>query len=194
MRLSEISLKKNRFQPYLIKLMKKKFLLLILGVKALIPAFIVSCVIIVFAILFADLTYQPKPMLKRGFEVAIDESSAGIKKEEKIVNFAELIKIADITRGEKVFKKCTSCHNVNKGEGAKVGPGLFGVVGRQRASFAGFSYSDAMKAKGGSWDRESLNQFITKPKDYVPGTKMAFAGIKKPQDRADVILFLESKK
>ena len=66
-------------------------------------------------------------------------------------------------------------------------------MGRARGSFAGFSYSEAMKAKGGAWDRASINQFITKPKDYLPGTKMAFAGLKKPQDRADVILYLEKQ-
>ena len=100
---------------------------------------------------------------------------------------------ADIDRGAKIFKKCASCHNVGKGEGAKVGPGLYGVVNRAKGVFAGFSYSEALKAKGGVWDRASINQFITKPKDYLPGTKMAFAGLKKPQDRADVILYLEKQ-
>jgi len=103
------------------------------------------------------------------------------------------MKIADADRGAKIFKKCASCHNVGKGEGAKVGPGLYGVVGRAKGVFAGFSYSDAMKAKGGIWDRDAINQFITKPKEYLAGTKMAFAGLKKPQDRADVILYLEKQ-
>ena len=103
------------------------------------------------------------------------------------------MKIADYDRGAKIFKKCASCHNIIKGEGAKVGPNLYQVVGRARASSFGFAYSEAIKAKGGAWDRDSINQFITKPKDYLPGTKMAFPGLKKPQDRADVILYLDKQ-
>jgi cytochrome c len=147
-----------------------------------------------FATIVADLFYQPKIVKKRGYEIemALDGKPVA-KKVEKIVDLSELMKIADIDRGAKIFKKCASCHNAGKGEGAKVGPGLYGVVGRAKGIFAGFSYSDAMKNKGGIWDQASINEFITKPRDYLPGTKMAFAGLKKPQDRADVILYLESK-
>jgi len=147
-----------------------------------------------FATLVADLFYQPKIVKKRGYEIELaHDGKAVVKKEEKIVDLAELMKTADVERGAKIFKKCASCHNIGKGEGAKVGPGLYGVIGRAKGVFAGFSYSDALKAKGGIWDRASINQFIAKPKDYLPGTKMAFAGLKKPQDRADVILYLEKK-
>ncbi len=146
------------------------------------------------ATLVADLFYQPKIAKKRGYEIEIALDGKPVaKKIEKIIDLAELMKTADIERGAKIFKKCASCHNVGKGEGAKVGPELYGVLGRTKGAFAGFSYSEAMKAKGGIWDRASINQFITKPKDYLPGTKMAFAGLKKPQDRADVILYLENK-
>ena len=147
-----------------------------------------------FATIIADLFYQPKIVKKRGYEIEIALDGKPVpKKPEKIIDLAELMITADIDRGAKIFKKCASCHNVGKGEGAKVGPGLYGVVGRAKGIFAGFSYSEAMKAKGGIWDRDAINQFITKPKDYLTGTKMAFAGLKKPQDRADVILYLESK-
>ena len=146
------------------------------------------------ATIVADLCYQPKIAKKRGYEIEIALDGKPVaKKEEKIIDLAELMKTADAERGAKIFKKCASCHNAGKGEGAKVGPGLYGVVGRAKGVFAGFSYSDVLKAKGGVWDRASINQFITKPKDYLPGTKMAFAGLKKPQDRADVILYLERK-
>jgi cytochrome c len=147
-----------------------------------------------FATIIADLFYQPKIVKKRGYEIEIALDGKPVpKKPEKIIDLAELMITADIDRGAKIFKKCASCHNVQKGEGAKVGPGLYGVVGRAKGIFAGFSYSEAMKAKGGIWDRDAINQFITKPKDYLPGTKMAFAGLKKPQDRADVILYLEKQ-
>jgi cytochrome c len=152
------------------------------------------CVIALVSLL-ADLLYRPKISKKRGFEIEIAADGKVVaKKEQKIVDLSELMKLADATRGEKIFKKCASCHNIQKGEGAKVGPNLYGVVGRAKASFAGFAYSDALKAKGGIWDRDSISQFITKPKDYISGTKMAFAGLKKPQDRADVILYLEKNR
>ena len=150
--------------------------------------------VIFLAIITTDLAYRPKTMKKRGYEIELSlDGKPVVKKAEKIVDLAELMKIADLNRGEKIFKKCSSCHNVGKNEGAKVGPGLYGVVGRAKGTFAGFSYSDALKNKGGVWDKQAINDFITKPKDYIQGTKMAFAGLKKPQDRADVILYLEKK-
>lgn len=153
----------------------------------------ISVAIVVFAVLFANVFYSEKPVIKRGFEIAISEDGKPVvKKEEKPVDLATMMKTADVTRGAKIFKKCASCHSIGKGEAAKVGPNLYGVVGRAKGSTS-FSYSDAMKAKGGVWDSESINTFITKPKDYIAGTKMAFAGLKKPQDRADVILYLQKQ-
>jgi len=163
-------------------------------VKTLGKAVGISLVMVIFVTLFTGLVYQPKKALKRGFEIELSaDGKSVVKKEEKPVDLAALMQTADLERGAKLFKKCASCHSVGKGEAAKVGPNLYGVVGRARAS-SSFAYSDAMKAKGGTWDIESMNQFITKPKDFVPGTKMAFAGLKKPQDRADVILFLQKNK
>lgn len=154
-------------------------------------AFAAAFLVAIFAVLVADLLYQPKNIVKRGFEIEVAVDGKVVeKKEVKPVDLASLMKIADFDRGAKISKKCATCHSFGKGEAAKVGPNLFGVVGRKKASTT-FAYSEAMKAKGGSWDAESVNQFITKPKDYIPGTKMGFAGLKKPQDRADVILFLE---
>lgn len=155
------------------------------------PSILLALVVAIFAILSADLLYHPKKMLKRGFEIELSADGKPIaKKEEKPVDLASMMKTADIDRGAKIFKKCATCHSIGKGEAAKIGPNLYAIVGRKKASTA-FAYSDAMKAKGGAWDVESINQFITKPKDFVAGTKMAFPGLKKPQDRADVILFLQ---
>ncbi|WP_243404041.1 c-type cytochrome [Zavarzinia aquatilis] len=97
----------------------------------------------------------------------------------------------DLEAGEKVFKKCMSCHSVAEGEN-KVGPSLFGVVGRPVASIEGFKYSDAMKAKGGTWTEAELDHYLLNPKAAVPGTHMSFMGLKKPEDRAAVIAFLAS--
>ena len=101
---------------------------------------------------------------------------------------------ADAAAGEKSAKVCAACHTFDKGGANRVGPNLHGVVGRARGSEAGFSYSDAMKAKGESWDAASLNEFLWSPKSFVPGTKMTFAGIKKPEDRAAVIKWLQTLK
>jgi cytochrome c len=163
--------------------------------KILAPAFAAVLLLTLFAVLTADLLYQPKKIAKRGFQIEVSvDGKPVVKKEEKPVDLAALMKVADVTRGAKIFKKCASCHTIGKGEAARVGPNLFGIIGRARASFSGFAYSDAMKKKGGAWDKDSINQFITKPKDFIAGTKMAFPGLKKPQDRADVILFLEKNR
>ena len=99
---------------------------------------------------------------------------------------------ANVDAGAKDARKCAACHSFEEGGKAKIGPPLWGVVGRDIASVDGFSYSDAMKEKEGAWDYQKLDAFLTKPREWAPGTKMAFAGIAKPEERADVILYLRS--
>ena len=105
-----------------------------------------------------------------------------------------LLASADPAKGAKIAKKCETCHNIDKGGPNKIGPHLWGVVGRPIASVSDFSYSDALKKLSGEkWTYEHLNHFIHNPREYVPGTKMGFAGLKKVQDRADVIAFLREQ-
>jgi cytochrome c len=99
---------------------------------------------------------------------------------------------ADVDAGAKDARKCAACHSFEEGGPAKIGPPLWGVVGRDIASVDGFSYSDAMKEKEGAWDYQKLDSFLIKPREWAPGTKMAFAGLAKPEERADVILYLRS--
>jgi len=96
--------------------------------------------------------------------------------------------------GAATFKKCTACHSGEKGGPNKVGPDLFGVVGRPKASHEGFGYSEAMKAKGGNWTLEDLASFIHSPKTFVPGTKMLFPGIADPGDLGDLLAYLNTLK
>lgn len=150
--------------------------------------------IALFAVFGAELLYNPKEMVKRGYKIEFSEDGKVVKKKKKIVDIATLMASADAKKGEKIFKKCASCHNIVRGGANKVGPNLYGVVGRMKGVVSSFTYSQAMKQKGGRWDRKSLNLFLLKPKNYVPGTKMGFSGLRKDKDRADVIKYLESKR
>ncbi|MGH1419952.1 MAG: c-type cytochrome [Hyphomicrobiaceae bacterium] len=101
---------------------------------------------------------------------------------------------ADAEAGKKFMKKCSACHGWEPSSKNKVGPSLWGIVERPIASVPGFKYSEAMKAKGGNWTLESLAGFLHKPKDYLSGTKMIYAGIKKEKDLANVLSYLNSLK
>lgn len=96
--------------------------------------------------------------------------------------------------GEQIFKRCVACHNIAKDGPNGIGPNLHGIVGRAVASHAGFSYSPAMKAKGGHWDAATLDKFLEQPMTLVPGTRMAFAGIPDATDRAALLLYLTAQK
>jgi cytochrome c len=100
---------------------------------------------------------------------------------------------ADLGEGEKVFKKCASCHDAEKGGPNKTGPNLYGIVGANFAHKGDFSYSDGMANHGGTWGFAELNEFLYKPRDYIDGTKMSFGGLKKASDRAAVIAWLNSQ-
>jgi cytochrome c len=103
-----------------------------------------------------------------------------------------LLASASAERGAQVAKQCQACHNFEEGQGPKIGPDLYGVVGRKIASAPGFNYSSALKSKNGNWDFAALSAWLTKPTAYAPGTAMTFAGLSNDKQRADVIAYLDT--
>ncbi|WP_299642925.1 cytochrome c family protein [uncultured Ruegeria sp.] len=122
----------------------------------------------------------------------IETESSGESADGEEVVFEDLLAAADVEKGAKVFRKCTACHKLEDGANG-TGPYLFGVVDRPVASANGFTgYSASMQAHGGNWTPEALDAFLAKPSSYISGTSMSFAGLKKPQDRADLIAYLQT--
>lgn len=139
-----------------------------------------------------------KPVEKPGYIVEVastdagSSSSGGTATEEPDV--AALLATADVAAGDKLFKKCSACHTRKAGAAHRVGPNLHGIADRDIASAAGFAYSTALEGKDGIWDASALDAFLKSPKAFAKGTKMAFAGLKKPQQRANMIKYLQSLK
>ena len=105
-------------------------------------------------------------------------------------NIMALFASTNAAEGAKIFKKCAACHSITEGGANKIGPALWGVLGRPAGTVPGYKYSKAMAAHGKNWSFEEINGFLIKPKDWIKGTKMSFAGLKKAKDRAAVILYM----
>lgn len=130
---------------------------------------------------------------KMGYAIeGVEEEGAG-GGEAAAVPIAALLPTADAAKGAEVFKKCASCHTINAGGAAGIGPNLHGTMGKAIAAQAGFAYSDALKGVGGTWDWDKMNAWLTSPRKFAAGTKMSFAGLSNAQDRANVILYLNQQ-
>jgi cytochrome c len=138
--------------------------------------------------------FAPHPPAVPGYDLpAPDEAAAGgAQAAAPAEPLPVLLAKADPAKGQAQARKCASCHTFENGGPNKVGPNLYGVVGRAVASHAGFNYSAGMKAHGGDWTYEALDAFIHNPKQATPGTIMAFAGIASAQDRADLLVYLRT--
>ncbi|MDB1135540.1 c-type cytochrome [Candidatus Anaplasma sp. TIGMIC] len=142
-----------------------------------------------------DIVYHPDHDSPRGYSVDVSSTKtagSGDSAEAVDIDIASLIATASAEKGKVVAKKCSACHTVNKGGPDRVGPNLWGVIGAKKGRVAGFTYSKALLSHGGDWSEEELFKFLSKPQSYISGTRMAFAGLSKPQDIADLLAYLKS--
>jgi cytochrome c len=152
------------------------------------------CLVLVAVHIASGAIFTPAVPDKPGYEIAVkaEPSQGATAAAPAATPIATLLASASVQHGAQVAKQCEACHNFQEGAGAKVGPNLYGVVGRNIASVSGFNYSAALKGKTGTWDFATLNTWLTKPSAFAPGTAMTFAGLSNEKQRADVIDYLDS--
>jgi len=164
-------------------------------INKILGALLGTCLVLVAVHIASGAIFTAPEPAKPGYVIEVKEeapkggAAAAAPAEVPIEN---LLASASVERGAQTARQCQVCHNTQKGQGKKIGPDLYGIVGRARASEAEFNYSAAMKSKGGTWTVDDLNTFLTKPSAFVPGTAMTFAGLTNEKQRADVIAFLNT--
>ena len=166
-----------------------------LEVNKIVGAILTASVIAMFSGFIADLTFHRSHPAEAVYALEAAESGEAVAEAAapSLEPIGPLLASADAASGQAVAKKCATCHTFDDGGKNKIGPNLWNIVNRAIGSHDGFSYSNTLMEKASeSWTYEDLNAFLAKPKDWAPGTKMSFAGLKKAQDRADLILYLRS--
>ena len=160
---------------------------------------VLGTLIFVLVVSFAtEAIYEPAKPAKPGYVVegVQEEASASTSAapaEEALPDFGTVLPTADAAAGQKISSRCEQCHDLSKGGPNKIGPNLWGVVGRARATHEGFSYSGAMSADHAPWTLDKLFKFLKSPAAFVPGTKMSFAGLRSPQDRINLLAWLRTQ-
>ena len=158
---------------------------------------IVLAIVLVFGInKITDVIFYIEKPEKSAYQVATittdaTTTTASVSSENsESGNIMTLFASTSAADGAKVFKKCVACHSIARGGGNKIGPALWGVLGRQAGSIEDYKYSKSMASHGKTWSFEEMNSFLIKPKEWIKGTKMSFAGLKNAKDRAAVILYM----
>ena len=159
-------------------------------INKIITAILVT-ILVVFGIgKISDIIFDKDDKNIVAYKVEAPEGMAVQASTETSVNISALLAMADVTHGEKVFKKCKACHSINAGGGNKIGPKLWNVMFRPVGSIADYKYSKALTSYEKVWNWEEMNGFLIKPSKWIKGNKMGFAGLKDERDRASVILYL----
>ena len=153
-----------------------------------------TCLILLAVHIASGAIFATPAPAKPGYEIAVKEAKPGQGEAAKPAAqpIETLLASASVEHGAQVAKQCGTCHNFQEGQGSKVGPDLYDVVGRKIASVPGFNYSAALKAMNGTWTFDALNKWLADPRAMVPGTAMTFAGLPNDKQRADVIDYLDS--
>ena len=163
-------------------------------INKIIAAVLLVALIVIGLGKISDMAFHVKKPEKSAYKVDIQENDLNTNSEKEViiekVDISALLALGDLAHGEKVFKKCAACHLINKGGENKIGPALYGIIGRKVAAKEDYKYSKAMAAYDKFWTFEEMNGYLKKPQRYIKGTKMAFAGLRKEKDRASVILYL----
>ena len=160
-------------------------------VNKIIAAILVT-VLLVFGIgKISDIIFHVEKPNVQGYKVEIKvNNSADQTKEKGLIDISALLALGDVDTGKKVYKKCAACHSIAQGGKNKIGPKLYNVVGRTVGSLSDYKYSKALVSYGKEWTWGEMNGFLIKPSKWIKGNKMGFAGLKKDEDRASVILYL----
>ncbi len=159
-------------------------------INKIVAAILVVVLMVIGIDKLSDVIFHVDKPETPGYVVEIKQVSTASSTTENKIDIIALMAMGDIASGKKIFKKCISCHSIVKDGKNKIGPALYNVVGRKVGGVADYKYSKALAAYEKEWTFEELNGFLTKPAKWIKGTKMAYAGLKKEEDRASIIKYL----
>ena len=160
-------------------------------INKIIAAVLMVVILVIGIDKVSDIIFHVEKPKTPGYAVDIEQvNTTSTETTEEKINITAFMTMGDVATGEKVFKKCKSCHSIKQGGGNKIGPALWNVMFRNVGSIADYKYSKALTSYGKEWSWEEMNGFLIKPSKWIPNNKMGFAGLKSEKDRASVILYL----
>jgi len=159
-------------------------------INKIIAAILIVTVLVIGIDKLSDVIFHVDKPKTPGYIVEVEQVSTASASTKSKIDITALMTMGDAATGKKIFKKCVACHSIVKGGKNKIGPALYNVVGRKVGEVTDYKYSKALMTYGKQWTFEELNGFLLKPAKWIKGTKMAYAGLKKENDRASIIKYL----